>query len=348
MRRSLLGAATLFTLSILIFAGIGITGRFLSEESQGRFSGTMETVVFKSVDGQELAMDLYYRNKPAQGLAPVHVFVHGGGWVSKDRHAALLPHTLGVFELMGDQGWVGVSADHRLVGGATTLDDAVADVKDLLRYLRRVGRDHGVDPDRMSIWGASTGGHLALMAALTEQDAFTGDPALRSYPVRVNSVVSWYGPTDLSAWARFSDDRRMKLEKVIGTTPDQAPGEYARLSPISHLGRERIPVLLMSGDSDAETPPEQSIEFYQAALQHGCPCTLVLVKGAGHTFMLPPSSGEVLYAIQGMTADFLMGADLVDGASILPGESGESRLGAFTVLKSGNEAQVSSTQHQGQ
>jgi acetyl esterase/lipase len=348
MRRSLLGAVLLFTLSIFLFAVVGITCGFLSEESQERFSGTIETVVFKSVDGQEIAMDLYQPNKPAQGLSPVHVYVHGGGWVSKDRHAARLPHTLGVFELMGDQGWVGISADHRLVGGATTLDDAVADVKDLLRYLRLFGRDHGIDPDRMSLWGASSGGHLALMAALSEQGEFPGDPSLSGVPARVASVVSWYGPTDLSAWSRSSVERAMKLEKVLRTTPDEDPGEYARLSPISYLDGKTVPVLLVSGESDAETPPEQSIEFYKAALEHGFPCSLVLVKGAGHMFMLPPSSAEVLHDIQRMTADFLMGAGLVNSGSIRSGESGENRHGTFTVFASGNEAQAPATQDQGQ
>jgi acetyl esterase/lipase len=346
MRTVLSGAVLLSTLLIAFTAVVGIIGGCLSEESQGRFSGTVETVVFKRVQGQELAMDLYCPNTPAQGLAPVHVFVHGGGWVSKDRHSALLPHTLGVFELMADRGWVGISADHRLIGGSTALDDAVADVKDLLRYLHRVGMDRGIDPDRMSVWGASTGGHLALMAVLSGPDAFPGDPSLLEFPARVTSVVSWYGPTNLSSWAGFSEERAMKLEKILGATLEEGLSKYEWLSPISHLDGELVPVLLVSGDSDNETPPEQSMEFYREALQQGFPCSLVMVKGAGHMFM-PFSSGEVLHDIQMMTADFMMGS-VTSGASILPEEFGEGRLESFTVFASGNEEQASALRDQGQ
>ena len=288
------------------------------EASPGRFSGTVKTVFFKSASGQELAFYLFSPNKPAQGLAPAHVYVHGGGWVARDRHCALLPHSLGVFELMADQGWIGVSVDYRLVSETTTIDDAIADVKDLLRYLSGVGRDYGIDPERIALWGGSSGGHLALMAALSPPEAFPGEPSLRRFPAKVTSVVSWYGPMDLTALSRAGEDRAGKLKKVLGCSPEEDPAEYARLSPISSLKGESVPVLLISGDSDTQTPPEQSVDFYQAARRQGLPCWLVLVGEADHMFT--GVSEHVLHDIHAMTAEFLMGQR--QGVSSVPTSRG--------------------------
>ena len=57
----------------------------------------------------------------------------------------------------------------------------------------RPGREYGIDPDRIALWGESAGGYLASMVGLTDS--------------RVRAVVDEFGASDLSASAEGFDQR---------------------------------------------------------------------------------------------------------------------------------------------
>ena len=62
------------------------------------------------------------------------------------------------------------------------------------------GHRYGLDPDRIGLWGPSAGGHLVALAG-TSGDALSLDRLLSEHPevsTRVQTVVDYFGPTDLS------------------------------------------------------------------------------------------------------------------------------------------------------
>jgi acetyl esterase/lipase len=102
---------------------------------------------------------------PAAGLAPVIVFVHGGGFVAGDKHTPGTPR----YDLVGAwaarHGWVGVTMTHRLApefkwpAGAQDVAAAVA-------WLRANAASYGGDPDRIIVTGNSAGAaHVACYVA---------------------------------------------------------------------------------------------------------------------------------------------------------------------------------------
>jgi acetyl esterase/lipase len=99
--------------------------------------------------------------EPAPGLAPVIVFVHGGGFVGGDKHTPGTPR----YDLVGAwavrHGWVGVTMTHRLApefrwpAGSRDVAAAVA-------WLRANIAGYGGDPERVIVTGNSAGAvHVA-------------------------------------------------------------------------------------------------------------------------------------------------------------------------------------------
>jgi len=115
-----------------------------------------------------------YRSRSHTGSGPTFVHLHGGGFRigKKSREARPLFHRL------ARRGWVCISANYRL---RTPYSEQLADVKDVLAWVREHGAEYGADPNVVFVAGSSAGGHLASMAALTANDA------------SVTAVVSLYG-----------------------------------------------------------------------------------------------------------------------------------------------------------
>lgn len=110
-------------------------------------------------------LDVHAGGESAGPLAPVFVFVHGGGFVRGDKHTPGTPS----YDLVGAwaarHGWVGVTMTYRLApevrwpAGAQDVGAAVA-------WLRTNIAGYGGDPDRIVVAGNSAGAvHVADYAA---------------------------------------------------------------------------------------------------------------------------------------------------------------------------------------
>src|ERR1700691_4271544 len=117
-------------------------------------------LAYANHDGVELAGDLYLP-KGAKS-APALVAVHGGGWVQGARNAFqywgpyLAARGVGVFAI-----------SYRLATKGKMFPQAVQDVLAGVQFLRGKSGEFGIDPQRIGLLGASDGGHLASLAALS-------------------------------------------------------------------------------------------------------------------------------------------------------------------------------------
>ena len=109
---------------------------------------TASTVVRRSTVeyAPDLLLDLV-RPAEAEHPLPAIVWVHGGGWRLQDRTACpdLVQHFAG-------HGYVMVSIDYRLAP-ETCHPGQLFDVRRAVRWLRANAADHGIDPDRIGVWG---------------------------------------------------------------------------------------------------------------------------------------------------------------------------------------------------
>lgn len=127
--------------------------------------------------------------------------------------------------------------------------------------------------------GHSAGGHLALWLAAQKE-------------LRLRGVVSLAGVADLRRAYELQLSNNVVRDLMGGLSPDDAPAEYRKASPIELLPLG-IPVRLIHGDNDEIVPIEISRRYEAAAHKAGDLSTkLVPLPGANHFPVITPESAE--------------------------------------------------------
>ena len=217
-------------------------------------------------------LDLYVPsgNRPR----PLVIWIHGGGWAkgSKDR--------IGQCQWVLQEGFALASIGYRLTDEAifpAQLDDCRA----AIRWLVERHEAYQLNPDQFHVWGASAGGHLAAMVALSR------DPKT---DYRVRSAINWFGPADLLTMqqqrilaTRLNADAPDSFEsRLVGRPIQTVPALTRAASPTSHVSADDPPMLIMHGDQDALVPLAQSQMLYRRLQATGISSQLIVLTGAGH------------------------------------------------------------------
>ncbi len=255
-------------------------------------------LVYSNAGGSPRLADLYLP-VAAQGKLPVIIWVHGGGWRFGDRN--LSPNLTRWF---AERGFAMVTFDYRLSGEAT-FPDPVVDLKTVIRWVRFVADEYGLDADAIGLWGSSAGAHLSAVAALAGQEMFLSAEHA-TFSSAVTCVVDAYCPVD---FARIDEDRVAVPPKVtdaetvlvkivvptahpesfesrhIGAAILRGAPETLRASPLTYVRTCAPPFLLLHGESDALMPWTQSLFLYQALVSAGNKPTMVLFERFGHGFL---------------------------------------------------------------
>jgi len=237
-----------------------------------------KNVVYATVDGKPLALDLYL---PANITAPpLIVWVHGGAWYLGDKQQ--YPKAL------IESGFALASLDFRQSTDAR-FPAQIHDIKAGIRFLRANARDYGYRTERIAISGASSGGHLAAMVGVTNGHKEL-EGTVGSYPnesSNVQAILDYFGASNLTTILSQSTPhglnvRKPALDKLIGGQPENVP-ELAKLaSPVFHVDRDDPPLLLLHGDQDPQMPINQSHELQGAYEKLGLDVKFHVVHGAGH------------------------------------------------------------------
>src|ERR1035441_5011204 len=136
-------------------------------------------VVYGEVHGTGLLMDVFTPKGKANGLAIIDVV--SGSWYS-DR-GKLREHTLAqVYSTFCSRGYTvfAIRPGSRTRYTAPEMD---AHLKIGIRYVKQHAAEYKIDPDRLGLTGASAGGHLATLAAVTPEE---GNPDADSPLLRYN------------------------------------------------------------------------------------------------------------------------------------------------------------------
>jgi acetyl esterase/lipase len=241
-------------------------------------------VSYADTENPRHRLDIYVpKDRKAEKL-PVIVFFHGGGWMQGDRSdgaGRLMP-----FVRTGE--YAGISAGYRLSGEAQW-PAQIHDSKAVIRWVRANAARYGFDPDRIGVWGRSSGGHLALMLGLT------GDvPALEgtlgshtSVSSQVSAVANFFGISEfLAIIDQPSEIDRTRADapeaRLIGNALADDPETAKAASPITYVSRNDPPILTVHGTEDRIVPYDQSVRLDAALQKAGVPSYFVTVAGAGH------------------------------------------------------------------
>ncbi|WP_187775787.1 S9 family peptidase [Luteimonas suaedae] len=226
--------------------------------------------------------------RPGAGPLPTLVQIHGGpawawwsGWLGSWHEWAQLLAAHGYAVLMPNpRGSEGRGAAFAWLARG---DWGGADFQDVLDGLDHIAAEGIVDPQRVAIGGWSYGGYLSAWAA--------------AHSDRFRTAIVGAGVIDIGAMALTTD------------TPDYLPGyfgdplaeraAYDRHSPIRHVDRIEIPVLILHGDEDARVPLSQGEMLYGALRFNGSPVEMVRYPREPHWFREREHQRDVLERVLG-------------------------------------------------
>lgn len=183
------------------------------------------------------------------------LFIHGAGYLQNSHQGwsgyfrEFMFHTF-----LTQQGYMVLDMDYRASAGygrdwrtAIYRQMGTPEVEDLEDGVDWLVKNHGVDRDRIGVYGGSYGGFLAFMAMFKEPDLFACGAALR--PV-----------TD---WAHYNHG----YSSNILNTPEVDPEAYERSSPIEFAEGLTKPLLMCTGMQDDNVFFQDTVRLAQRLIE---------------------------------------------------------------------------------
>lgn len=204
-------------------------------------------------------LDLY--GAPGDGLKPVLLFVHGGGFVLGDKGDTGWSNAA-VGRMAARRGWIGAVMNYRLAPDHLWPAGS-EDVAAAVDFLRGAVAEHGGDPERIVVMGTSAGAvHVSGFLRLRPDH---GDL------VRGAVLLSGlYGCTPLDP----------KDTRYYGA------GDYAAMAPWDAVVETTLPLLVACAQYDPARFQAEFLGLMQARLaRHGAMPRAILLPGHNHYTM---------------------------------------------------------------
>ena len=237
----------------------------------------LKDVVYAEVEDRKLLFDLYMPSNPNPYLI---VWVHGGAWHSGSKESPPKSFVAAGYAL--------ASVDYRLSVEAK-FPAQIHDIKAAIRYLRANAIKHGYRADKIIVAGSSAGGHLAVLAGVTNNDReLEGNVGKYTQTSSsIQAILDYYGPTNFTTIMKQSTPhgvsvRGPAIALLLGHTVDNATDMAKKASPVLQVDDHDPPLLIFHGDQDIQVPINQSHELAGAYKAHNLIVQMEVVHGAGH------------------------------------------------------------------
>lgn len=269
-------------------------------------------VIYRRKDGMAQTMDVFI---PPRRNGAAIMWILSGGYFSDsapENAVALIKPFL-------DRGYTVFAVTHGSQPRYNVVE-ILEDVQAAAKYIRKVYRNYKIEPGKIGVYGASSGGHLALMMATVPIEGDPMAPELsekQTFRMKAAAVIAApsdylnYGKSGISGLGE-GPLARFKGAFDFSSMPSKSVSQIGReISPINHVTADDAPTIIFHGDKDELVPLQQSQIFQERMKAAGVPCELVVKPGGGHDFR---SMSEYL-------ADMERAADWFDHYMNLPGKS---------------------------
>ncbi|HEY2414269.1 MAG TPA: alpha/beta hydrolase [Pirellulaceae bacterium] len=238
-------------------------------------------IEYAKVGEISLKLDFYRPETGSDHPRPCVVWIHGGGWRSGSKSGG----GVRLSSLVSTGEYVAASIDYRLLDVAIW-PAQIYDCKAAIRYLRANSKSLGIDPDKIGVWGASAGGHLAsLLGTSGDVKEIEGDVGTTGVSSRVACVVDFCGPSDFRLPGIGAPRASDQISNTFFGGPLKDKEEAARqASPVAHVTADDPPFLIMHGTQDNTVNIRQAERLYDAQKQAGASTIFVKIEGGGHGF----------------------------------------------------------------
>lgn len=243
------------------------------------------TYTFAQFDGKDLQLDVYLPTAKTENNNASLIVVHGGSWSGGERND--FPQWNKMF---AREGFTIFDIDYRLA--QPNFLTATGDVKCAVKWVKENAEKFQISPERIAILGRSAGGHLALLAAYSANDAkLLPSCGKNETSETVRAVVSIYAPTDL-LWAYDHPanqrviDGPQTLANFLGGSPHDSAElkeRYVLTSPASHAD-SAVPTLLIHGGQDQLVRAENMNLLAEKLIESNVPHKTIFLPYAQHGF----------------------------------------------------------------
>jgi dipeptidyl aminopeptidase/acylaminoacyl peptidase len=239
-----------------------------------------EDVVYGRRDGRDLTLDVFTPPKP--NGAGVVMFVSAGYRSNRDMLAIF--HPAGTKPFL-DRGYI-VFAAFVSSQPKHTIPEIADDAHRAVRFVRLHAKKNGIDPERVGVTGASSGGHLALLmnCAGKPGNPDATDPVERQSS-RVAAAACFFPPSDLLSLEGRCPEEFQPAFDIRGATAERRREIGRDLSPLTHVSRRSGPALIIHGEKDGLVPFAQSEALIAKLKENGVPCELVARPGKPHGWL---------------------------------------------------------------
>lgn len=224
-----------------------------------------KTYVYSRPPEGDLLAHVFFpsEHEAVSSAASVMICLHSGLW-DISAPTQFIPQC----QHFASRGMVAIAVEYRVFQKQRTSPmEAIDDAQMAIGFVRQNAEILGIDPNRVVVMGASSGGHLALCAALHDQV--------------VHESVEEVRPNALILFNPVSDT--WKKGTGMDVFPD--PALAKKTSPTAFLPRKNLPpCLIFHGRADRVVPFSQSKRLQKLYKRKGNRCDLVDFEKADHSF----------------------------------------------------------------
>ena len=238
-------------------------------------------VVFSTESGTELSGAILSPwNEAPEKPYPAIVFVQGSAWQFPD-----IGYEIPQLSQYARAGYVVMTVTHRNCLNGHPFPAFLEDVKTAVRFLRANAEKYHIDPERIGIWGTSSGGNTSMLVSMTGDDPRYKTGEYSEYSDAVRCAVQCLGPTDIKSLFDYhlthgSDDTLARA--LAGERPYEEVAHDMSPYQIAEKGKVYPPILMIQGNADPVVPWEQGEMMQKKYEEVGADSALICIDGAPH------------------------------------------------------------------
>lgn len=254
--------------------------------------------------GTPVSLDIYRPKNSLSEKLPVVIYVHGGAWAKGDKTVRANNYIENFILKLIEKNFAVISIEYTLVSDKVHFPLPIEDTKDAVRWVRKNAEKYNFDENNVGYFGVSSGAHLSLLAAYTNDNEYTGSPELSAYSAKVNYVVDNFGPTDLNKLLHtrlgkvpvsivglfFKQIVEIREKLVFGisgynikTEKRKAVDYLETVSPIND-SEDGVPTFILHGNKDKVAPLKHSKKLVKKLNKNNIENKLIVVEDGIHGF----------------------------------------------------------------
>ena len=264
-----------------------------------------ENITYKTNSlGTPVSLDIYRPKTSTSGKLPVVIYVHGGAWAKGDKIVRANNYIESFILKLVEKNFAVISIEYTLISDKVHFPIPVEDTKDAVRWVRKNAEKYNFDPENIGYFGVSSGAHLSLLAAYSDDNDYKGSPELSAYPAKVNYVVDNFGPTDLNKLLHtrlgkvpvsivglfFKPIVEIREKLVYGISGYDINKEKRKaidyletVSPVNDT-EQGVPTFILHGNKDKVAPLKHSKKLVKKLNKHSIENKLIIVEDGIHGF----------------------------------------------------------------